>query len=154
MRILTVRQPWAWFIAQGLKTIENRGRPTPYRGVLAIHAAKTIRVAECRSLLRWALHLGWITEEQAPTIDELRAQAGRIVAVARLVGVVPAEKMPVGAPWVMGRGDPDACCWMLEDAVALEQPLLCAGRQGGPCRMTDVEVAAVELGLARQAEAS
>lgn len=38
MRAITVKQPWAWAIAHGGKSIENRSRGTTYRGPLAIHA--------------------------------------------------------------------------------------------------------------------
>ena len=38
MRALTVRQPWATAIIWGGKDIENRTRPTGYRGRLWIHA--------------------------------------------------------------------------------------------------------------------
>ncbi|TLF33253.1 ASCH domain-containing protein [Microbacterium sp. 5K110] len=40
MRILTVRQPWAWAIIHGGKTVENRVRNIAgdYRGPIAIHA--------------------------------------------------------------------------------------------------------------------
>lgn len=41
MRVLTVRQPWAWAIIHGGKNIENRSRNLAgnYRGPVAIHAA-------------------------------------------------------------------------------------------------------------------
>ena len=41
MRILTVRQPWAWAIIHGVKDVENRSRNIvgSYRGPVAIHAA-------------------------------------------------------------------------------------------------------------------
>lgn len=40
MRILTVRQPWAWAIVHGGKDVENRTRNIAgaYRGPVAIHA--------------------------------------------------------------------------------------------------------------------
>lgn len=38
LRALTVQQPYAWAIAYGGKTVENRTRPLAYRGPLAIHA--------------------------------------------------------------------------------------------------------------------
>ncbi|WP_058623180.1 ASCH domain-containing protein [Microbacterium testaceum] len=40
MRVLTVRQPWAWAIIHGGKTVENRTRNLAgsYRGPVAIHA--------------------------------------------------------------------------------------------------------------------
>lgn len=37
-RALTVRQPWASLIIAGLKDVENRSKPTSYRGTLLIHA--------------------------------------------------------------------------------------------------------------------
>jgi len=40
LRALTIRQPWAWAIAVAGKDVENRGWPTSYRGLLAIHAGK------------------------------------------------------------------------------------------------------------------
>ena len=42
MRVLTVRQPWAWAIIHGGKDVENRVRNIAgsYRGSVAIHAAK------------------------------------------------------------------------------------------------------------------
>lgn len=39
MKVLSVRQPWAWLIMQGYKDIENRTWQTPHRGKLAIHAS-------------------------------------------------------------------------------------------------------------------
>ena len=41
MRVLTVRQPWAWAIIHGQKDVENRTRNIAgsYRGPVAIHAA-------------------------------------------------------------------------------------------------------------------
>jgi hypothetical protein len=42
MKALTLYQPYASLIACGVKTIETRSWSTPYRGLLAIHAAKTV----------------------------------------------------------------------------------------------------------------
>ena len=39
LRVLAVRQPWAWAIVHGGKDVENRARSLgPYRGPVAIHA--------------------------------------------------------------------------------------------------------------------
>jgi hypothetical protein len=40
MKAITIRQPWANLVAQGLKTVETRNWKTSYRGPLAIHAGK------------------------------------------------------------------------------------------------------------------
>ena len=42
MKALTLTQPWATLVAEGRKAIETRSWRTPYRGALAIHAAKGI----------------------------------------------------------------------------------------------------------------
>src|SRR5215472_2285942 len=43
MKALSVCQPWAWAIVHGLKTVENRYRPTRHRGPLVIHASRSRR---------------------------------------------------------------------------------------------------------------
>lgn len=42
MRILTIKQPWAWLIAGGFKHVENRSANIAgdYRGPVAIHAGR------------------------------------------------------------------------------------------------------------------
>ena len=39
MKILVVRQPWAWLIVHGYKDVENRSWRTHYRGALLIQSA-------------------------------------------------------------------------------------------------------------------
>ncbi len=41
IKVLSVRQPWAWLICAGYKNVENRSWKTNYRGRLYIHAAKS-----------------------------------------------------------------------------------------------------------------
>jgi hypothetical protein len=40
MKVLSVKNPWAWLIMRGGKDVENRSWPTSYRGRIAIHASK------------------------------------------------------------------------------------------------------------------
>ena len=52
---LTVLQPWAWAIAEGLKTIENRTWPTSIRGPIYIHAGKKLlpdQLYACGAMLK------------------------------------------------------------------------------------------------------
>lgn len=43
MRVLTVKQPWAWAIIHGDKDVENRVRSLgPYRGPIAVHVSKRV----------------------------------------------------------------------------------------------------------------
>ena len=39
MKVIVIRQPWAWLIVNGFKDIENRSWATRYRGSLLIQAS-------------------------------------------------------------------------------------------------------------------
>ena len=91
IRALTVRQPYAWAIAEGFKPVENRGWRTAYRGLLAVHAGSRfdelasfpVRDADrkFRALKAKALLAGAFPPEAA------RLGFRRVVAVARLAGI-------------------------------------------------------------------
>ena len=40
MKALSIRQPWAWLIAHGIKPVENRSWRTAVRGDILIHAGQ------------------------------------------------------------------------------------------------------------------
>lgn len=93
MKALSLWQPWGTAIRLGLKVTETRDYGTPYRGELAIHAAKA-----------------WCKPQRA-ALEEFRAQwpslqwdgqsrGGEVIALAELVAV---ERF-VGEP------DEDGCC--------------------------------------------
>lgn len=81
MRAITLRQPWAWAVAEAGKDVENRVRNIAgsYRGPLAIHAG-----------------LGWVEEAPLPSGVERPTRAdlafGAVVAVAVLHGVHAADE--------------------------------------------------------------
>ena len=66
MKAISIRQPWATWIAEGKKTIETRPWKTEYRGDLLIVSSKTpstgglplgqalcvVRLADCRPLTK------------------------------------------------------------------------------------------------------
>ena len=41
MKAISIKQPWAWLIANGYMTVENRKWYTGHRGDLLIHAGKS-----------------------------------------------------------------------------------------------------------------
>jgi len=41
MKVLSIKQPWAYLIAIGFKDVENRDWATTYRGRILIHASKS-----------------------------------------------------------------------------------------------------------------
>lgn len=41
-KAISIRQPWAWLIVNGIKDVENRNWRTHYRGPVLVHAGKKI----------------------------------------------------------------------------------------------------------------
>lgn len=78
MRVLTVRQPWAWAIIHGGKDVENRVRNIAgnYRGPIAIHVGK-----------QWAPEdSGTVILTPKEVAEAIRCK-GHIIGVVDLVGV-------------------------------------------------------------------
>lgn len=76
-KALSIKQPWAWAIAYGFKTIETRTRPTNYRGKLLI--VSSLKPDKAR--LEWFLR-------QTPHIES-QIEYGKAIAVADLVDCRP-----------------------------------------------------------------
>ncbi|WP_199043172.1 ASCH domain-containing protein [Glycomyces salinus] len=125
LRALTVRQPWAHLIAHGGKTIENRTRKTTYRGPVAVHAGKTLAVAEWE----WARH--HLGARAVPDRDRLAL--GAVVAVADLVDCHAAgwpSACGTEACNTWGESHGDAWHWVLDDIRPLTAPVPAHGQLG------------------------
>ena len=111
IRMLTVRQPWAEMIARGEKLIENRTRPTNYRGLIAIHASKS--QAECNfDVIRRYPNMAF----------------GAIIAVAELTSSVHVDWLPIE---ILKKDAPDGpYCWRLKDLKRMESPIPYRGSLG------------------------
>jgi hypothetical protein len=82
MKALTIKQPWAWAIAEGLKKYETRSWKTPYPGFVAIHAGRGLDEAE-QFMIASDVKLMKILKAHQVEIKNL--PFGFVVAVARLV---------------------------------------------------------------------
>lgn len=59
MKVLVIRQPWAWLIVNGYKDVENRDWATEYRGPLLIQSSKRRPTkAEMAAFRKYASHRG------------------------------------------------------------------------------------------------
>lgn len=65
MKVLSVKQPWAALLVNGIKDIENRTRRTTFRGRILIHASKAQRLGFIADFL---------TEEQAKAVCEAKIE--------------------------------------------------------------------------------
>lgn len=92
MKALSIRQPWAWLIVNGYKDIENRSWPTKQRGLIAIHASKTMTLDDYIAGMRAADEQGI----EIPTKAEL--DFGYIVGVAVIKDCVTESD----SPWFFG----------------------------------------------------
>lgn len=142
MRILTVRQPWAWAIIHGGKDVENRVRNIAggYRGPIAIHAA-----------LAWDVTASWnaawpelsdALDRAGETVwDAPEGARGAIIGVVDLVDVHHADWCWDGpgvhcSPWA----DTDAHHLVLANPRALDEPFPYKGALG--LRRLDDEIIA------------
>jgi hypothetical protein len=109
MKALTIRQPWAWAILSGCKTVENRSYPTSYRGPLLIHAG-----ASCASLIDM-LPNGTVVPDSLAF--------GCLLGTVELMDCVRVDEVPPG-PFVSG-----PWCWLLANPQPLKTPIPYVGRQ-------------------------
>lgn len=94
MKALSIRHPWAWLIAQGLKDIENRDWERSFRGRFLIHASSGMTRREYEECAAFCRPLG-VT---LPTMAELMREAGGIIGEATIVDCVTASS----SPWFVG----------------------------------------------------
>lgn len=90
MLALSIRQPWAWLVAHGLKPVENRTWPTPQRGPVLLHAGLVFDAQGLQHVLAtWPA-----LRDSLPQSFDL----GGVVGVADLVDCV--QQHP--SPWFTG----------------------------------------------------
>lgn len=135
MKVLSVRQPWAWMIIRpdlqgedrrsaqltgAMKTIENRSWPTAYRGPLLIHAAKAMTKPEylaAAGYLDALTRSAGIAPVSLPPMDQL--QRGGIVGMACVVDCIAPPSRTVGAHSRSHWHIEGMYGWLLADACSL-----------------------------------
>lgn len=98
MKTLSIRQPWAWLIAQGFKDVENRSWATKVRGQILVHAGKAFDKDGYAWVKREFPHI------PLPTPSEF--EFGGIVGCADLVDCVPPDSDLAGridSRWYLGQ---------------------------------------------------
>jgi hypothetical protein len=112
MKVLTLKNPWAWAVVNGVKKIENRTWSTNYRGPLLIHAGVS----------RTDLGLEGDRMPGLPAHDRL--VFGAIVGVVDEVDCVLLERVN-HQPFATG-----PFCFLLANARPLAVPFPCRGALG------------------------
>lgn len=117
MKVLSVKQPYAYLLAIGAKDVENRGTGTKYRGDLVIQVSKTWKPADVEEAIRELAAEGLIDEEINTAM--LFAQRGHAIAVVELVDVVEGAD----SPWAI-EGQKH---WKVRDARRLDPQVKVGG---------------------------
>ena len=113
MKCLSIRQPWAWLVCVGAKTIENRSWATTYRGVIAIHAGGYTKAVD-----------ELVSEEAAiPAVKRGLFAFGAIIGVAEIYDVLPLCESIRHDPWAEG-----PYCVMIRNAQLFVEPIPHKGR--------------------------
>lgn len=105
MKALSIRQPWAWLIMHGGKTVENRNWSyvPKLRGRIYIHAAKGMTQDEYDCAKSFAERI-WAERGEAhafPAFDELKR--GGIIGTADITGYIDNEPAKMADhPWYLG----------------------------------------------------
>ena len=121
MKALSIRQPWAWLIVQGIKDIENREWHTNFRGKIYIHAGKTTDA----SVPALSVTEDWIIERL--TEDQRRRYVTTPKARGAIVGEVDIVDCVICSdnPWFVGQYG-----FVLANPVAYDEPIPCKGMLG------------------------
>ena len=128
MKGLTLWPPWAGLVPDP-KGIETRAWDTKYRGWLAIHVSKEYP----REGREFAKHPA-VVEALPRVLDNAgwgEWPRGAIVAVVRLVGVIPTAlfRTPTReSHW--GDYSSGRYAWIFDSGQRLREPISCSGRQG------------------------
>ena len=147
MKALTLTQPWAALVALGEKRYETRSWSTPYRGPLAIHAAKGFPAWARDTMLeepfREALVRHYGAGGPPPWIMErLDAQRGHVIATCRLTDCVRMTERMLGelrAGFLIERAEHELefgdwsegrYAWRLENVRLLAAPVPARGALG------------------------
>lgn len=151
IRCLSLWQPHASLIAIGEKLYETRSWSTPYRGWIAIHAAKTQDEAAFvwksvqhakKTDFQHALPFtqatydafkAWMEREHISEFNFGMLPFGAIVAVGKLVAIYDApalHKKLTGRVREFGDFGHGRYAWRIEEVQALKTPLPYRGQQG------------------------
>lgn len=140
MKLLTLWEPWATFMALGYKRWETRCWRTHYRGPIAIHAAQLRDHVDDAGLILTAAGIkkSIFDPDPFPTGDG-DWPFGKVLAVARLADCVQTEDAnPSAQERELGDYSPERFAWKFEDLRRVK-PIHCKGMQGLKDLPPDVE---------------
>lgn len=128
MKVLSVRQPWAWALIHGGKDVENRSWGTKFQGRLAIHAGRQFDMnrAEWDAMSNGLYGEPWHSMARAYNKQPVHV-LGAIIGTVEVFECQPS--FACDSPWKAGP-DPDYFCWRVRNPIALPEPIPMRGQLG------------------------
>ena len=118
MRVLSVRQPWAWLLFHG-KPIENRDWATAHRGQLLIHASAGMTRRDYEAARFFVEGFDYQLAQQIPPQSEI--VRGALIGEVTLVNCVRFDD----SDWFQG-----PVGWLFENPKIWETPVPAKGQLG------------------------
>lgn len=117
MKTLSIKNPWAYLIAAGIKDVENRSWPTKHRGKILIHATRKDAHQDftAHSLLTPAQFNLLSNEDKIKLLDKNFVRSA-IIGEVEIVGCVDNSK----SVWA----EPRQWHWELKNPVLYERPIM------------------------------
>lgn len=134
MKAITIKQPWATLIALGEKKFETRSWQTKYRGIIAIHAGKSIDKNACNdSWIKGVLKEHGITSyNDLPTGAFLATaelvECHKVIATLGYVSVFTNGKTIEGLEVAFGDYTEGRYAWELDNLKVLDEPIEAKGQ--------------------------
>ena len=125
MKVLSIKEPFATLIANNKKKIETRSWKTNYRGILYIHASKSIMSKKYKSRKELMDVLG---------NDELNYS--KIICKCNLVDCVYMDEDFLKSiknnrqEYICGEYSIGRYAWILDDIEILDNPIIASGKLG------------------------
>ena len=133
MKAITIKQPWASLIVDGVKDIENRTWATNYRGLVLVHAGSAKQNAFSKILTPQQIYEADGKLNYKQSFDSLFPK-GAIIGTVNIVDCVInhpsiwAEKtqvLPVGKEYVAcPKGVRPIYNWVLSNPIRFDEPIL------------------------------
>lgn len=99
MKAISIRQPWAWLILFGGKTIENRTWRTHLRGRVLIHASQHADLGEWHRAVEFARDVCGVNQQVLDLMGEMKQMPrGGLVGSVEIVDCVSTSD----SPWFVG----------------------------------------------------
>jgi hypothetical protein len=97
LKVISIRQPWAWLLMHSTKDLENRDWYSAHRGILAIHAAKGMTMGEYCDAYDFVFSFDKFLASAIPRPKDL--VRGAIIGTMVMRGCVTESD----SPWFTGR---------------------------------------------------